>query len=97
MSFLHKLKQKEGKLVTLNYLLSHDICHPRKLLGRIVDVGVDYFVLEYFDKGKKIELLYPYPTPGLGFITLNCEEHEIEFQRDAFEYLSTKEVKKKCE
>lgn len=90
--FLQKLKQKEGKLVMLNYFLSYDISVPRQFLGRISDVGIDYFILDTFENGNKKEILFPYPTPGLGFITLSCSDFDLDFQREALEYLSKKET-----
>lgn len=91
-TFLQKLKLKEGKVVILNYIFPYDVNHPRTQVARVIEVGMDYYVIETFEEGIKKQEMYTYPTQGLWSIQLNADKEEIEFQRNEFEYLSKKEM-----
>lgn len=90
------LKSKEGELVTLNFLFSYDISHPRKLLARLKSVGMDFFSVETFEKGQRQELIFPFPTIGLFSISFCSDSEEsLEFERQALEHLAKQDVQAK--
>lgn len=87
-SFLDKLRGKEGKLIIVTYCFPYEASHLNNQVARVAEVGIDYYILETYEKGEKKVRMYPYPCRDIVSIQLNAEIEAIEFQRDEFEYLS---------
>ena len=91
---LHYLKAREGNIICLHFLFSSEtgnVKEENKIVGRLLTVGNEYFVLVSYRKGRKNTRLYPYPTQGLQSISIDLDEIEdsdiiIQFQKEEYEY-----------
>jgi hypothetical protein len=91
---LQYLKARENNIICLHFLFlseSGSVKEENKIVGRLQTVGMDYFVLISYRKGRKNTRLYPYPTQGLQSISIDLDEVEdsdiiIQFQKEEYEY-----------
>lgn len=91
---LQCLAGRKNKIICLHFLQlqnSGNTKEQNEVIGRLIDVKPDSFILVTFKNGRKNTRIYPYPTPGLQSISIDFDETEdsdilVQFHKEEYEY-----------